>query len=122
MKKRKHILSLLIAMFAISVAGYAFIVPYRFIGKSHAEEQRSTAKSTASRSLSSQPPPDLPPKGRGLSPLPSQVDLPPDTTINAQAIIDEDEDIPDSLLNPRWRIQRTWPITFDDLRQGAADL
>ena len=37
-------------------------------------------------------------------------------------IVIADEDIPDSLLNPRWRIQRTTPITEDDLRRGSADL
>lgn len=30
--------------------------------------------------------------------------------------------IPDSLLNPRWKIQKTTPITYDDLKQGPADL
>lgn len=30
--------------------------------------------------------------------------------------------IPDSLLNPRWKIQKTTPVTYDDLKQGVADL
>ena len=34
----------------------------------------------------------------------------------------EDEDIPDSLLHPRWPVQRTTPVTFDDLSQGSYDL
>ncbi|MBQ9561035.1 MAG: cell surface protein SprA [Prevotella sp.] len=34
----------------------------------------------------------------------------------------EQDSIPDSLLHPRWPIQRTTPITYDDLRQGPADL
>ena len=42
--------------------------------------------------------------------------------INAQPILDDDEIIPDSLLHPRWDIQRTSPITFDDLTQQPADL
>ena len=42
--------------------------------------------------------------------------------INAQPILDDDEVIPDSLLHPRWDIQRTTPITFDDLTQLPADL
>ena len=42
--------------------------------------------------------------------------------IKAQPIIDNEDSIPDSLLHPRWRIQRTMPVTFDDLSQGAADL
>ena len=39
-----------------------------------------------------------------------------------QPIIDDDEVIPDSLLNTRWKIQRTTPITYDDLNQNPADL
>ena len=47
----------------------------------------------------------------------------PDTlAIKAQPLIADDDTIPDSLLHPRWRIQRTLPITLDDLHQGAADL
>ena len=47
----------------------------------------------------------------------------PDTlAIKAQPLLADDDTIPDSLLHPRWRIQRTLPITLDDLHQGAADL
>ena len=42
--------------------------------------------------------------------------------ITAQPILAGDDTIPDSLLHPRWPIQRTMPITLDDLSQGAADL
>ena len=34
----------------------------------------------------------------------------------------ENDSIPDSLLHPRWPIQRTTPITYDDLDHGSADL
>ena len=52
--------------------------------------------------------------------------LPADTTKTKkpdlpEVIIDEEE-IPDSLLHPRWKIQRTTPITFDDPQQGTTDL
>ena len=43
-------------------------------------------------------------------------------SIKAQPIIETDEEIPDSLLHPRWRIQRTQPISDEDLMQGSADL
>ena len=49
---------------------------------------------------------------------------PPDTTKKAN-VLDvelENEDIPDSLLHPRWKVQRTTPITHDDLEQGSYDL
>ena len=42
--------------------------------------------------------------------------------IKAQPEIEDEDIVADSLLNPRWKIQRTTPITFDDLSQGAADL
>ena len=41
--------------------------------------------------------------------------------IRRQITIQEDS-IPDSLLHPRWKIQRTMPITYDDLEQGSTDL
>jgi cell surface protein SprA len=53
---------------------------------------------------------------------------PPDTTRQQkpQTIIPEveieDETIPDSLLHPRWPVQRTTPVTYDDLDQGTLDL
>ena len=34
----------------------------------------------------------------------------------------EDETIPDSLLHPRWRIQKTAPILVEDLDSSAIDL
>ena len=43
------------------------------------------------------------------------------TGIRKQITIQEDT-IPDSLLHPRWKIQRTMPITYDDLEQGSSDL
>ena len=42
--------------------------------------------------------------------------------ITAQPILEDEDIIPDSLLHPRWAIQRTTPITFDDLTQQPADL
>ena len=41
--------------------------------------------------------------------------------ITAQPIFADDEEIPDSLLHPRWKIQRTQPITEEDLQRGSAD-
>uniref|UniRef100_A0AB33JER4 Cell surface protein SprA n=1 Tax=Prevotella sp. GTC17262 TaxID=3236797 RepID=A0AB33JER4_9BACT len=38
-----------------------------------------------------------------------------------QPVLDEDT-VPDSLLHPRWRIQRTMPITISDLDSSALDL
>ena len=51
-----------------------------------------------------------------------QQQTPNNKNITAQPIIDDDEEIPDSLLHPRWKIQRTQPITQEDLYRGSADL
>ena len=42
--------------------------------------------------------------------------------VAGQPILSDDDSIPDSLLHPRWKIQRTTPITYDDLEQRALDL
>ena len=34
----------------------------------------------------------------------------------------QQDTIPDSLLHPRWKIQKTMPVTYDDLKQGVTDL
>jgi len=34
----------------------------------------------------------------------------------------EDDSIPDSLLHSRWKVQRTVPLTYDDLNKGMLDL
>ncbi len=37
-------------------------------------------------------------------------------------VVVQEDSIPDSLLHPRWKIQRTTPVTYDDMNQGSADL
>ena len=45
-----------------------------------------------------------------------------DTLVVKRQVEIEDEDIPDSLLNPRWKIQRTQAVEISDLDRGPADL
>ncbi|MBQ8046961.1 MAG: cell surface protein SprA [Prevotella sp.] len=54
----------------------------------------------------------------------AETPLPPDTIARpkAQPTIEKEDEIPDSLLNTRWKVQRTVPITDDDLHQNAMDL
>ncbi len=42
--------------------------------------------------------------------------------ITQQAIIDDEDSIPDSLLHPRWDVQRTMPIEVGDLDKHSTDL
>lgn len=44
------------------------------------------------------------------------------TNVAAQPVLDNEDSIPDSLRHPRWKIQRTVPVTYDDLDQNATDL
>ena len=45
------------------------------------------------------------------------------SVVKAQPVIVAEEDtIPDSLLNARWKVQRTFPITYGDLDRKMADL
>ena len=44
------------------------------------------------------------------------------SNVKSQPTLEEDDEIPDSLLNTRWPIQRTTPISEEDLSQGSADL
>ncbi|MBP3745430.1 MAG: cell surface protein SprA, partial [Prevotella sp.] len=51
---------------------------------------------------------------------------PDDTTKNRRVVMKdveiEEEEIPDSLLHPRWPVQKTTPIEHSDLGQGSYDL
>ena len=82
-------------MFAVSLASYALSVPYY-------QDQN--------------------PRRRNNNQPAQQTEKKDTLAIKAQPIIDNEDSIPDSLLNARWKIQRTLPITVDDLDQNAADL
>ena len=99
MKYNERLSLLFVALLAITVvAGRAMSVPRG--AKSHEPETRRSLETVSDH-----------------SPL-----LPPDSTIHLTDVIIDDEEIPDSLLHPRWRIQRTVPVTVDDLDQQPADL
>ena len=42
--------------------------------------------------------------------------------VNAQPLLISEDTIPDSLLHPRWQIQRTQPFSLSDLYQSPLDL
>ena len=84
-------------MFAVTAA-YALSVPY---GQSDRTRQ-NRARQAAARD--------------------SAVRSTPADSIKAQPVIVQDDTIPDSLLHPRWKIQRITPVTEDDLDTYPADL
>lgn len=96
---RKSIYTVLFVLLAVSTVGFAFDMPYRQDDRTRRGVRNGTAPSAA---------------GAG------------DTVRQAasalSSIIVEEDTIPDSLLHPRWKIQRTTPITEADLDTYAADL
>ena len=96
---RKILYGLLLLLLAVSVASYALTVPY--------PQDELTRRTRAP-----QPP----------APQGSRQDTARRVTVVSHVIMVEDDTIPDSLLHPRWKIQRITPLTEQDLDKQAADL
>ena len=96
---RKILYGLLLLLLAVSVASYALTVPY--------PQDELTRRTRAP-----QPP----------APQGSRQDTARRVTVVSPVIMVEDDTIPDSLLHPRWKIQRITPLTEQDLDKQAADL
>ena len=97
---RKLLYGLLLVLLAVSAAGYALSVPYSQDDRTRrgALRRPAPADSTAGRDSAA----------AGV--------------VTAQPVIVSDDSIPDSLLHPRWKIQRITPVTQDDLDRYPADL
>ena len=106
MKQRNLFLSIITCLLVAVVASYAFAVPFRQDDRTRrAQRQQGVQRNGANQRQGG-----------------AQKNLPSKDSILAQPIIENEDTIPDSLLHPRWKIQRTMPITLNDLNQGAADL
>ena len=112
MKQRNLFLSIITCLLVAIVASYAFAVPYRQDDRT----RRAQRQQGVQRNGTNQRQDDAQRQGGAQKNLPSK------DSILAQPIIENEDTIPDSLLHPRWKIQRTMPITLNDLNQGAADL
>ena len=112
MKQRNLFLSIITCLLVAIVASYAFAVPYRQDDRT----RRAQRQQGVQRNGANQRQDDAQRQGGAQKNLPSK------DSILAQPIIENEDTIPDSLLHPRWKIQRTMPITLNDLNQGAADL
>ena len=112
MKQRNLFLSIITCLLVAIVASYAFAVPYRQDDRT----RRAQRQQGVQRNGANQRQDDAQRQGGAQKNLPSK------DSILVQPIIENEDTIPDSLLHPRWKIQRTMPITLNDLNQGAADL
>lgn len=112
MKQRNLFLSIITCLLVAVVASYAFAVPFRQDDRTRrAQRQQGVQRNGANQR-----------QGEAQRQGGAQKNLPSKDSILAQPIIENEDTIPDSLLHPRWKIQRTMPITLNDLNQGAADL
>ena len=112
MKQRNLFLSIITCLLVAVVASYAFAVPFRQDDRTRrAQRQQGVQRNGANQR-----------HGEAQRQGGAQKNLPSKDSILVQPIIENEDTIPDSLLHPRWKIQRTMPITLNDLNQGAADL
>ena len=65
---------------------------------------------------------DTPPQDGAGAKKDTAASTKPAIEIASQAEIDDEGDVPDSLCNPRWKVQRTTPVTEEDLSRNATDL
>ena len=107
MKARLRIIGTVIILCAISVmAGNNFVLPM-IVSQNNQETT---------------PPQDDKTRRRGQNNSDDDKNKKNNGDVKAQPTLDSDNDIPDSLINTRWKIQRTQPLTDDDLTQGTSDL
>ncbi len=112
MKQRNLFLSIITCLLVAVVASYAFAVPFRQDDRTRrAQRQQGVQRNGANQR-----------QGEAQRQGGAQKNLPSKDSILTQPIIENEDTIPDSLLHPRWKIQRTMPITLSDLNQSAADL
>ena len=112
MKQRNLFLSIITCLLVAIVASYAFAVPFRQDDRTRrAQRQQGVQRNGANQR-----------QGEAQRQGGAQKNLPSKDSILTQPIIENEDTIPDSLLHPRWKIQRTMPITLNDLNQSAADL
>ena len=123
---RKNIAAIIFLILAICMAGYAASVPYQGWQDDprrprNGQQNRPTRNGPQQLGGSNN-------RSRQRGNLPIAGNRAPGDTSKvkeqpvAQPLFGDDEEIPDSLLNTRWKVQRTTPITFDDLDQNAMDL
>lgn len=86
-------------MLAVSAASYGLALPYTQDDRTRQNNRQQGARGNV-----------------------AQADTAKRTAVAMPEVIIEDDSIPDSLLHPRWKIQRIVPITQDDLDRGMADL
>lgn len=86
-------------MLAVSAASYGLALPYTQDDRTRQNNRQQGARGNV-----------------------AQADTAKRAAVVMPEVIIEEDTIPDSLLHPRWKIQRIVPVTQDDLDRGVADL
>ena len=114
MKRGSRTYVVMLVLLVISLAGYAVSVPYFQDDPRRQQRQQPNAQQRGNTNQQGN-------NQQGNNPRRRVANQQQNTAIE-QPILDNEDSIPDSLLHPRWPIQRTTPITYDDLRQNPMDL
>ena len=100
------------ALLAIFIVGNAIAVPYLQDNRTRNRQRNASSQQVSADGKQA--------AGKGANA--SGKNANGKNAITAQPIFADEDSIPDSLLHPRWPIQRTQPITLSDLYQSPLDL
>lgn len=100
------------ALLAIFIVGNAIAVPYLQDNRTRNRQRNASSQQTSQDGKKA--------AGKGVSAKGINADG--TNAITAQPLFADEDSIPDSLLHPRWPVQRMQPITLADLYQSPLDL
>ncbi len=112
---RQRIIYVILAWLTVSTFGYALALPY--LQDDRTRQRNAAAQNTAKIDKDGNK--AAKGRGNGKQTATGKAKTP---GITAQPILSEEDTIPDSLLHPRWPIQRTQPVSIGDLYQSPLDL
>ena len=121
MKIRQRIIYLAMAWLMVSTFGYALALPFlqddRTRQRNQGAQNRRTAPASRPSAQYGNQVRNQPRNGNNAA-----MDGDKKSGVNAQPLLISEDTIPDSLLHPRWQIQRTQPFSLSDLYQSPLDL
>ena len=121
MKIRQRIIYLAMAWLMVSTFGYALALPFlqddRTRQRNQGAQNRQAAPASRPSAQNGNQVRNQPRNGNNAA-----KDGDEKSGVNAQPLLISEDTIPDSLLHPRWQIQRTQPFSLSDLYQSPLDL
>ena len=121
MKIRQRIIYLAMAWLMVSTFGYALALPFLQDDRTRQRNQGAQNRQAAPASRPSAKNGNQN-RNQGRNGNNAAKDGDKKSGVNAQPLLISEDTIPDSLLHPRWQIQRTQPFSLSDLYQSPLDL